>query len=45
MCIRDSVCTIPLTEVANLEWEDSPVLRKLRRVLWVPVQGLSLIHI
>ena len=33
------VCTIPLTEVANLEWEDSPVLRKLRRVLWVPVQG------
>ena len=31
------VCTIPLTEVANLEWEDSPVLRKLRRVLWVPV--------
>ncbi|MBK9002054.1 MAG: DNA mismatch repair endonuclease MutH [Myxococcales bacterium] len=33
------VCTIPLTEVASLEWEDSPVFRKLRRVLWVPVQG------
>lgn len=33
------VCTIPLTEVASVEWEDSPVLRKLRRVLWVPVQG------
>lgn len=33
------VCTIPLTEVASLEWEDSPVFRKLRRVLWVPVEG------
>ena len=33
------VCTIPLTEVANLEWEASPVWRKLRRVLWVVVEG------
>jgi len=33
------VCTIPLTEVAVLEWGSSPVYRKLRRVLWVPVEG------
>jgi DNA mismatch repair protein MutH len=33
------VCTIPLEEVAAMEWADSRVRRKLRRVLWVPVQG------
>jgi DNA mismatch repair protein MutH len=33
------VCTIPLTEIADLEWESSPVWRKLRRVLWVPIDG------
>jgi DNA mismatch repair protein MutH len=33
------VCTIPLTEIADLEWEESPVWRKLRRVLWVPIDG------
>lgn len=33
------VCTIPLTEVASLEWEQSPVYAKLQRVLWLPVEG------
>jgi DNA mismatch repair protein MutH len=33
------VCTIPLTQVSDLEWAESPVHRKLRRVLWIPVQG------
>jgi DNA mismatch repair protein MutH len=33
------VCTIPLPSVAETEWEDSRVKRKLARVLWVPVEG------
>lgn len=33
------VCTIPLLDMAALEWEQSGVFRKLRRVLWVPVEG------
>lgn len=33
------VCTIPLAAMASVEWEQSRVFRKLRRVLWVPVQG------
>jgi DNA mismatch repair protein MutH len=33
------VCTIPLSDVSEMEWEQSRVWRKLRRVLWVPVQG------
>jgi DNA mismatch repair protein MutH len=33
------VCTIPLELVAEMEWEESRVRRKLARVLWVPVQG------
>lgn len=33
------VCTIPLADMAAVEWEQSRVFRKLRRVLWVPVQG------
>lgn len=33
------VCTIPLTEIGDVEWADSRVRRKLSRVLWVPVQG------
>lgn len=33
------VCTIPLTEMAQVEWEQSRVLRKLRCVLWIPVDG------
>ena len=33
------VCTIPLLDMARVEWEQSGVFRKLRRVLWVPVEG------
>ena len=33
------VCTIPLTEIGQVEWEDSRVRRKLSIVLWVPVEG------
>ena len=33
------VCTLPLRRVGDLEWLDSPVRKKLRRVLFVPVEG------
>lgn len=33
------VCTIPLTEIGDVEWADSRVRRKLACVLWVPVEG------
>jgi DNA mismatch repair protein MutH len=33
------VCTIPLTEIGEVEWLDSRVRRKLSQVLWVPVEG------
>jgi DNA mismatch repair protein MutH len=33
------VCTIPLLGMAEVEWAESWVLHKLRRVLWVPVEG------
>jgi DNA mismatch repair protein MutH len=33
------VCTIPLTEIGEVEWADSRVRRKLSRVLWMPVEG------
>jgi DNA mismatch repair protein MutH len=33
------VCTIPLTEIGEVEWASSRVRRKLDRVLWVPVEG------
>jgi DNA mismatch repair protein MutH len=33
------VCTIPLADMATVEWKQSRVFRKLNRVLWVPVQG------
>ena len=33
------VCTIPLTEIGEVEWEHSRVRRKLARVLWVPVEA------
>jgi DNA mismatch repair protein MutH len=38
-CESTFVCTIALTRAGDLEWEGSPVWRKLRRVLWVPVEG------
>jgi DNA mismatch repair protein MutH len=33
------VCTISLEEIAEAEWSDSRVKRKLNRVLWIPVDG------
>ena len=33
------VCTVPLARMAELEWEGSPVQRKLRRVLWIPLES------
>ncbi len=33
------VCTIPLAEIGEVEWQASRVRRKLSRVLWIPVQG------
>jgi DNA mismatch repair protein MutH len=33
------VCTIPLSRMAHEEWEQSRVFEKLRRVLWIPVEG------
>jgi DNA mismatch repair protein MutH len=33
------VCTIPLTEIGQVEWADSRVRRKLSIVLWIPVEG------
>lgn len=34
------VCTIALSEVGRLEWEESPVKKKLDCVLWLPVEGV-----
>jgi len=33
------VCMVPQTRIAELEWEASPVRAKLRRVLFVPIEG------
>lgn len=33
------VCHIPLADMARVEWSQSRVLRKLQKVLWVPVEG------
>ena len=33
------VCTVALTELPGRRWEDSPVKRKLNRVLWLPVEA------
>jgi DNA mismatch repair protein MutH len=38
-CESTFVCTIDLLSVGETEWEASRVYRKLRRVLWVPVEG------
>lgn len=34
------VCTIPLSQIGEVEWEASRVRRKLSRVLWIPVEGM-----
>ena len=33
------VCTIPLVAIADVEWEESRVWRKLAHVLWVPIEA------
>lgn len=33
------VCTVPIEEIAQSEWGDSRVKRKLDQVLWIPVDG------
>ena len=33
------MCTVPLTGITGLEWENSTLKRKLERVLWVPVEA------
>ncbi len=33
------VCTAPLKVIGDLEWFESPVRKKLARVLWIPVQA------
>ena len=33
------VCTIALSEIGDVEWERSRVRRKLRRVLWLPIEA------
>ena len=38
-CESTFVCTIALTAIGDLEWEQSLVHRKLARVLWMPIQG------
>jgi len=38
-CESTFVCTIDLLRIADEEWDDCRVRRKLARVLWVPVEG------
>lgn len=38
-CESTFVCTIPLDQIGEVEWEASRVRRKLSSVLWVPVEG------
>jgi DNA mismatch repair protein MutH len=33
------VCSVPLPEIADVQWECSRVRRKLRRVLWLPIEA------
>jgi DNA mismatch repair protein MutH len=33
------ICTVTLLPAANAKWENSPVKRKLSRVLWIPVEA------
>lgn len=39
------VCTIELSRLGDSEWEESRLLTKLRRVLWVPVEGVRTISV
>ncbi len=33
------VCTVPMTDIAGLRWQDSIVCKKLSRVLWLPIES------
>lgn len=33
------LCIAPLKPASGLRWEDSPVRRKLRRILWMPIES------
>lgn len=33
------ICTTPLAHIAGNSWEESVVMKKLKRVLWVPVES------
>ncbi|MCB9618704.1 MAG: hypothetical protein H6724_04525 [Sandaracinus sp.] len=35
------VCTLPLQTLHDVDFEDSAVFRKLRRVLWLPIEAAS----
>lgn len=39
------VCTIELSDIGGMEWEESRVRHKLSRVLWVPVEGTRTIPV
>jgi DNA mismatch repair protein MutH len=39
------VCTIPLTQIGEVEWDASRVRRKLARVLWMPVEGTRAVRL
>jgi DNA mismatch repair protein MutH len=34
------VCSIELSHIADCEWEESRLLKKLSHVLWIPVEGV-----
>ncbi len=38
-CESTFVCTIALASIADVEWPDSLVKKKLARVLWIPIDG------
>lgn len=39
------VCTIPLAQIGEVEWDASRVRRKLARVLWIPVEGTRSVEV
>jgi DNA mismatch repair protein MutH len=38
-CESTFVCTIALSAIGDVEWETSLVFAKLKRVLWIPIDG------
>lgn len=39
------VCSIELAHIADCEWEESRLLKKLSHVLWVPVEGVRTLSV